>query len=143
MDGHSACVNVLCEASPVLISHCSPSDKLLVQTELSRISKQWADIEKTWKKREADLEEIKATAKQYHMSHDSLLESLSELEEKLAEQPPVGTELKIVKEQLQEHKVGVFVLTNDTPCQVVRAYLTSCYGMLMRTFMYCRPLTSD
>lgn len=100
-------MNVLCEASPVLVAHCSPSDKQLVQTELAQISKQWEDIEKTWKKREADMEDVKETATQYHHTHDSLLAALTDLEHRLAEQPPVGTELEVVKEQLKEQKVDM------------------------------------
>ena len=99
-------MNVLCEASPVLVAHCSPTDKLLVQTELAQISQQWADIEKTWKKRESEMNDVKETATQYHSTHDSLLAALTDLEQRLAEQPPVGTELDIVKEQLKEQKVG-------------------------------------
>lgn len=78
---------------------------MLVQTELSKVTKQWADIEKTWNKREADMTEVKETATQYHNTHDPLLAKLTNLEERLAEQPPVGTELDIVKEQLKEQKV--------------------------------------
>ena len=96
---------MLCEISPVLVAHCSPGDKMLVQTELSKVTKQWADIEKTWNKREADMAEVKETATQYHNTHDPLLAKLTNLEQRLAEQPPVGTELDIVKEQLKEQKV--------------------------------------
>ena len=78
---------------------------MLVQTELSKVTKQWADIEKTWNKREADMTEVKETATQYHNTHDPLLAKLTNLEQRLAEQPPVGTELDIVKEQLKEQKV--------------------------------------
>ena len=49
--------------------------------------------------------EIKETATQYHNTHDPLLAKLTNLEQRLAEQPPVGTELDIVKEQLKEQKV--------------------------------------
>lgn len=107
MDAHSEAVNVLCEASPILVAHCSPSDKQLVQTELAQITSQWADIEKTWNKREADMKDVKETATQYHNTHDPLLAKLTELEQRLADQSPVGTELDIVKEQLQEQKVDV------------------------------------
>ena len=65
---------------------------MLVQTELSKVTKQWADIEKTWNKREADMAEVKETATQYHNTHDPLLAKLTNLEQRLAEQPPVGTE---------------------------------------------------
>ena len=103
---------MLCEASPVLVAHCSPSDKLLVQSELSKVSKQWADIEKTWNKREAEMEDVKETATQYHNTHDPLLAKLTDLEQRLAEQPPVGTELDVVKEQLKEQKVACLRFVN-------------------------------
>ena len=106
LDAHSDAVNVLCEASPVLVAHCSPSDKLLVQTELAHIRMQWADIEKSWKKRQSEMEGVKETSTKYHNTHDSLLAALTDLEQRLAEQPPVGTELDIVKEQLKEQKVN-------------------------------------
>jgi len=107
-------VNVLCEASPVLVAHCSSSDKQLVQTELAGVTSQWADIEKTWNKREAEMGDVKETATQYHNTHDPLLTKLTDLEQRLAEQPPVGTDLDIVKEQLQEQKVTVMCLTNKS-----------------------------
>lgn len=96
----------------MLVAHCSSSDKLLVQTELAQISKQWTDIEKSWKKREAEMEDVKETATQYHGTHDSLLAALTDLEQRLAEQPPVGTELDVVKDQLVEQKVDVCKKTN-------------------------------
>ena len=105
-------MNVLCEASPVLVAHCSSSDKQLVQTELAGITSQWADIEKTWNKREAEMGDVKETATQYHNTHDPLLAKLTDLEQRLAEQPPVGTELDIVKEQLEEQKVAVLCLAS-------------------------------
>lgn len=107
MDAHSEAVNLLCEASPVLVAHCSSSDKLLVQTELSDVSKQWADIEKTWKKRETEMDDVKGTATQYHNTHDALLARLTDLEQRLAKKPPVGTELEVVIKQLKEQKVCV------------------------------------
>ena len=103
---------MLCEASPVLVANCSSSDKQLVQTELAGVTSQWADIEKTWNKREAEMGEVKETATQYHNIHDPLLAKLTDLEQRLAEQPPVGTELDIVKEQLQEQKVIAMCSTN-------------------------------
>ena len=100
-------MNLLCEASPVLVAHCSSSDKLLVQTELAQVSKQWADIEKSWKKRETEMSDVKEAATQYHNTYNSLFRALKDLEQRLAAQPPVGTELDIVKEQLNEQKVGI------------------------------------
>lgn len=90
----------------MLVAHCSPGDKLLVQTELAHIRMQWADIEKSWKKRQSEMEGVKETSTKYHNTHDSLLAALTDLEQRLAEQPPVGTELDIVKEQLKEQKVN-------------------------------------
>ena len=98
---------MLCDASPILVAHCSSSDKQLVQTELAQITSQWADIDKTWNKRKTDMEDVKETATQYHNTHDPLLAKLTELEQRLTEQPPVGTELDIVKDQLDEQKVAV------------------------------------
>ena len=97
------------------MAHCSSSDKLLVQTELQRVSKQWADIEKSWKKRETEMCDVKETASHYHKTHDSLLAALTDLEQKLAEQPPVGTELDIVKDQLYEQKVFWYFVLVTTP----------------------------
>lgn len=103
---------MLCEASPVLVAYCSSSDKQLVQKELAGVTSQWADIEKTWNKRDAEMGDVKETATQYHNIHDPLLAKLTDLEQRLTEQPPVGTELDIVKEQLQEQKVTVVLLAN-------------------------------
>ena len=114
LDAHSEAVNVLCEASPVLVANCSSSDKLLVQTELAGVTSQWADIEKAWNKREAEMGDVKETATQYHNTHDPLLAKLTDLEQRLIDQPPVGTELDIVKEQLQEQKVTGMCLANES-----------------------------
>ena len=56
--------------------------------------------------------DVKETATQYHNTHDPLLAKLTDLEQRLAEQPPVGTELDIVKEQLEEQKVAVLCLAS-------------------------------
>ena len=107
-------MSVLCEASPVLVANCSSSDKQLVQAELAGVTSQWAAIEKAWNKREAEMVDVKETSTQYHNTHDPLLAKLTDLEQRLAEQPPVGTELDIVKEQLQEQKVPVMFLANKS-----------------------------
>lgn len=52
------------------------------------------------------MEGVKKTSTKYHNTHDSLLAALTDLEQRLGEQPPVGTELDIVKEQLKEQKVN-------------------------------------
>ena len=104
---------MLCEASPVLVANCSSSDKQLVQSQLAGVTSQWADIEKTWTKREAEMGDVKETATQYHNTHDPLLAKLTDLEQRLTDQPPVGTELDIVKEQLQEQKVTVMCLPHE------------------------------
>lgn len=99
------CLSSLREANPILITHCSPSEKLLVQNELAQISQQWDDIEKTWKKRDVELEEVEATSKQYNAVYEPLMTWLTDMEQQLAEEPAVGTELDVVKEQLKKQKV--------------------------------------
>ena len=105
LDSHEENLSALREACPILVAHCSPSDKLLVQNELAQISKQWDEFEKAWKRREVELEEVEDTSKQYNNTYELLLAWLTDMEQKLAEQPAVGTELDVVKEQLQQQKV--------------------------------------
>lgn len=60
----------------------------------------------SWKKRKIDLDEVQVTAEQFHASYDAMIEWLDKMEQRLSEQPPVGTELDVVKEQLKVHKVS-------------------------------------
>ena len=53
------------------------------------------------------MDDVKGTATQYHNTHDALLARLTDLEQRLANKPPVGTELEVVIKQLKEQKVCV------------------------------------
>lgn len=90
----------------MLVEHCSPSDRILVQNELNHVTEQWEAISATWKKRKVDLDEVQVTAEQFHKAFDALVDWLDVMEKKLADQPPVGSELEVVKEQLKIHKVN-------------------------------------
>jgi len=113
LDAHGALVSSLCEASPVLVEHCSPSDRVSVQSELNHVTEQWEEISAAWKKRKVDLDEVQVTTEQFHKAFDALVDWLNHMEQKLADQPPVGTELEEVKEQLNVHKVTGCYLGND------------------------------
>ncbi|EDO29908.1 predicted protein [Nematostella vectensis] len=104
LDGHTPRVTSLCEASPALVENCSPGDRAHVQSELNAVTEQWEGIEKGWQKRRGELVEVKVTSEQYHKLFEVILVWLDELELKLSEVPPVGTELATVQEQLKLHK---------------------------------------
>ncbi|EDO37706.1 predicted protein [Nematostella vectensis] len=104
LDGHTPRVTSLCEASPALVENCSPGDRAHVQSELNAVTEQWEGIEKGWQKRRGELVEVKVTSEQYHKLFVVILVWLDELELKLSEVPPVGTELATVQEQLKLHK---------------------------------------
>ena len=53
------------------------------------------------------MDDVKGTATQYHNTHDALLARLTDLEQRLAKKPPVGTELDVVIKQLKEQKVCI------------------------------------
>ena len=105
LEAHEECLRSLREATPILVAHCSPSEKLLVENELAQVSQQWDEIQKTWKKRDVALQEVEQTAKQYSDLHEPLVAWLTDMEHKLGQEPAVGTELDVVKEQLQQQKV--------------------------------------
>ena len=62
------------------------------------------------------MDDVKGTATQYHNTHDALLARLTDLEQRLAKKPPVGTELEVVIKQLKEQKVCVSF--EVAPCPV-------------------------
>ena len=81
-----------------------------MQSTLTEVTDIWESVEATWKKRQTELEEVHEISIQFHTSYDALVLWLTDMEQKLDELPPVGTELDTVKEQLHQEKVWRFAL---------------------------------
>jgi hypothetical protein len=106
----------------VLVHSCSPSDRVLVQNELNQVTEQWNTLSLAWKKRKIDLDEVQVTAEEFHASYDAMLEWLDTMEQKLSNEPQVGTELEVVKDQLKVHKVSMCRQVVDTSSVVAFSY---------------------
>eukprot|EP00794_Sanderia_malayensis_P004728 gene4728-5351_t len=111
LDHNEDLINVLCQASPVLISNASQDDKIDVHKQLSEITEQWDSFENSWTKRKNDLEQVHEFAAQYHNELESVENWLTEEEKRFANMEAIGTRIEDVKRQLSEMRESYKNLT--------------------------------
>lgn len=117
LDSNEDVINVLCQASPVLVANASQDDKVDVHKQLTDITEQWDGIENAWSKRKSELEQTYEIAVQYQNELASIENWLTEEEKRFAEMPGVGSNAADVKKQLAEMRVTDNSLI-DTPVNV-------------------------
>lgn len=106
LDTNEDIINILCQASPVLVGNASQDDKIDVHKQLADITEQWDAIENNWSKRRSDLEQTHELAVQYRSELEDIEKWLKDEESKLANMPAVGTKVGIVKKQLIQMRVS-------------------------------------
>ena len=106
LDSNEEIINTLCQVSPILVGKASQQDKLDVHKQLSEVTDQWDALENCWSKRKTELEQLHDLSEQYHSELEAVEKWMAEEEQKVGDQTPVGTDVKEVKKQLQNARVG-------------------------------------
>ena len=104
LDSNEEVINTLCQVSPILVASASQGDKLDVHKQLSEVTEQWDTLENMWSKRKSELANIHGLSVQYKEGLDSLQQWLSNAEEEMKGKAEVGTEVSIVKKQLDDNR---------------------------------------
>ena len=107
LDSNEDIINILCEASPVLILNASQDDKIDVHKQLSEITEQWEVLEANWIKRKTELEQTHELAVQYQSELEAIEQWLADEESVFANISPPGTKVEVVKKQLREMRVCI------------------------------------
>ena len=104
LDSNEEVINTLCQVSPILVAKASQADKLDVHKKLSDVTDKWDSLESTWSKRKTELENAHDVSVQYHNDLKAIQEWLTNAERDLDTKSPVGTEVGVVKRQLNESR---------------------------------------
>ena len=104
LDSNEEVINTLCQVSPVLVASASQTDKLDVHKQLSEVTEQWDALENTWSKRKSELANIHILSVQYREGLDTLQTWLTNAEEEMKSKSEIGTEVSVVKKQLDENR---------------------------------------
>ena len=104
LDSNEEVINTLCQVSPILVANASQPDKLNVHKQLSEVTDQWDNLESVWSKRKAELGNVHDLSVQYRDGLGALQQWLSNAEEDIEQKKEIGTEVNVVKEQLNENR---------------------------------------
>ena len=106
LDSNEDLINVLCQASPILVGCASQNDKVYVHRQLTDITEQWDALENAWGKRKIELQQTLEVAIQYKTELDLIENWLTVEEAKFENMPKVATKAGDVKKQLAELRVN-------------------------------------
>ena len=104
LDSNEEVINTLCQVSPILVASASQADKLDVHKQLSEVTDQWDALENDWSKRKSELSNVYDVSVQYKDGLEALEHWLSAAEEDMARKAEVGTDVVVVKKQLNENR---------------------------------------
>ena len=104
LDSNEETINTLCQVSPVLVAGASQADKLDVHKQLSEVTDQWDTLENTWSKRKSELANVHVLSVQYRDGLGALQKWLSNAESEMDSKSAVGTEVSVVKKQLDDNR---------------------------------------
>lgn len=114
------------------LSSASPENGAIIRNELSSLSQQWRDVEKSNREKSAKLAEALRLAEQMHNSVHALLEWLADAEMKLRFAGSMPDDEMLTKQELAEHeklmrKMASQGQTKDQTLKLAQDILAKCH----------------